>query len=270
MTKSNLDVLLELTYQNMQNNYDAFWVIVGLNRRGKSNLMLHILEKWLRLTNKRPSKNPEYIQKYAAITLEHWAEIFDNSIKTDEFYLPVVFDEAGQDLDSLRDNLNKAVRSAYSVIAKQRLFSLFVLTEIDMLNKYLGMQRVTALIRVTKRGHFVFWNWKRANALMRRNLHTKLFNFKLVPPLISGTFPEYKGILRPGYDLLESEKKDVGKKIKSVLIQKAQEEEKMIRKYQRTTIRNKCPSCKSHDVRWRVSLNSFLCRACGKTFNKTD
>ena len=243
-------------YQNMHKNYDQFIVIVGKNRTGKSRLALHILEQWLTLIGKPITKDS--LKRHMAITIEDFVNNLEYCLKTDEYYLPCIFDEAGQDVEDLRDKFNKVLRSAYSQIASHRLLTIFITTEIDILNKYFRQQRLTGLIRVTARGRCVYWNWRRITSLNRKNMYNKMFNYYATEPLWFDTYPDYKGVLLSQYNDLEHDKTKIMEELQSLLQEK---KNKRIKKN-----RPSCPKCGGNLMYYRAKTHMNHCRICGHDY----
>ena len=245
----------------MHRNYDQFIVIVGKNRTGKSRLALHILEQWLEM-NEIPVTS-SIVKRHMAITLDDFIDNLKYCLESGQYYMPCIFDEAGQDIEDLRDKFNKVLRSTYTQIARNRLLTIFITTELDILNKYFRQQRLTGLIRVTARGRCVYWNWRRTIALNRKNVTSKIFNYYAVEPLWFDTYPDYKGKLLTQYTEMEKDKTKSIDDLKSILEDKKLKKLKMKNK-------TKCPNCTSSNIYYKKKENKFLCRVCGELFSKQN
>ena len=237
----------------MHRNYDQFIVIVGKNRTGKSRLALHILEQWLNLVDIPITST--VLKRHMAITIEDFIDNLKYCLESEQFYMPCIFDEAGQDIEDLRDKFNKVLRSTYTQIARNRLLTIFITTEIDILNKYFRQQRLTGLFRVTARGRCVYWNWRRAIALNQKNVNNKIFNYYAVQPLWFDKYPDYKGTLLKQYQELEKDKTKSIDDLKEIL------QSKKKKKLKRN--RPSCPNCGSTNMYYRERTKTNKCRTCG-------
>lgn len=191
------EIIKVVRYENIQRDYDTVYAIVGGEGTGKTNLGLHIIT--------------EYKQDVTIDSVGLDIPDFITALYTSGQGDPVDFDEAGDGLNS-RDGmsfLNKDLIKAYMVCRGKNLFTVLVLPDFFMLDTYFRKHRVKALLWITERGKYNFYDKEKIKVIIDKGEKTK--NINVIPPLYKGWFSKYEG------PLLEAYLKKKSNKIKSTM-----------------------------------------------------
>lgn len=196
----NLAVAVDNVYkQNVNNDWDTFWAVVGDEGKGKTNLDLHILERYL---IKLKGDVVEEDIKYLALDRDKWSEQLSKSRK----YEPSIYDEAGE-LTNRRvmSKFNVQISQTARVIRGDNNFVILTIQDIFDLDPFFTKRRLKAMIYVYKRGHFAFYSQKRLRRLIAINKLFYVKNYWIVKPTFTGTFGKYKGVLLKPYKKMKEE-----------------------------------------------------------------
>lgn len=202
MKYGTINEAIDIIYDKVTtDDWDEVIAIVGKNRRGKSNLGLQIVDRWL--TKLNGEVLPEDAKNRIGIDTQGFSKVIKNAKK----FCPVVHDEAG-DLSNRRSmsKTNTVYAQAYQIIAGENLLTILILPELWDLDSYFRKHRIRHLIEVYQRGRFKFWTNKRYVKMVERNATFTVKNYNIVGASFIGTFPKYDGVLKAGYDELKSEK----------------------------------------------------------------
>jgi hypothetical protein len=204
-TKKGIDKTLksfikENRYQLEKKDNDCVWAIVGQEGKGKTNIGIWCAETY----------KPTVSINNFGLDIPGFITALYQSEKAD----PVVFDEAGDGLNS-RDGMSfisKDIIKAYMVCRGKNLFTILVLPDFFMLDTYFRKHRVRALIHVTARGKYSFYDTEKIKIIIDKGEKTK--NINVVAPLYKGWFSKYDGPLIKPY--LEKKAKKINDTLSSL------------------------------------------------------
>lgn len=192
---------VERVYKTHKKDWDTVICITGKNRKGKTNLGLHMVHKWLELQGKTVEEKHAY--DHIALDAVGFSKVLMNAKKGDV----VMDDEAGEISNrSFMSKLNKKFVEAYQVIAEENFFTILILPEIFYLDGYFVKDRIKHLFHVYERGRVSFWSNKRLNHIIDFNQNWKVKNLYYVLPNFRDTFPIYNGALKSAWQEMKKEK----------------------------------------------------------------
>lgn len=174
-------------------DYDYPLIIVGDTGNGKSMLALHIYELYMKTLQKKPLNIRDI-----SVDRFLWVQNFQNLSRAD----CNIFDEGATGLYS-KDSMNKFAKTLeklYQVFRKKNFFSIILIPDFFMITKFFRDHRARGLIWVNKRGEFKFYSKrsiKYINAFNENKVHKRL---NCVRATFTGSFPDYRGVLREPYD----------------------------------------------------------------------
>ena len=183
----------EIVYEQLTTkDWDGVYVIVADEGFGKSNLGLHITEKWYKLLNKHSKENIKHVN----LDLKEWLQ----DLKELKRYEMTVYDEAG-DLAGRRSmsDVNFAVMKTYQVIRGLNLLSILVLPSLWDLDSFFVKRRLRGMFYVYERGKVAFWNRKKLREMVSINANKPVRDYFVVRPTWTDVFPKYEGILAKAY-----------------------------------------------------------------------
>lgn len=209
--------ILEIDYDNLKNgDWDNYVIGCGYEGRGKSNLSLHMIEEWIRISENREPVE-EDIYKYMGIKGSHWAKIRMQFAKEKRHCVMNVFDEAGDVLDSKSAN-TKIVRITENDAKVTRGMNWFTALNVPSffaggLTPYFRMHRVRSVWYIPFRGICYIYYGETKNRLVAMNENSSYKNMDIVRPDIVFEFPKYEGVFKEKYaKLKESKMYDVSEK----------------------------------------------------------
>lgn len=181
-------------------NKDRVTLITGYEGTGKSNLMLHMFEIWLKLIGENNQK--EYI-KYIGDNQKTFITGLTKSPK----YFMVVHDEAAKDLygRSAMSSFSKDLNVAYQIIRGANLHTVLIIPSILDLDSFFRKRRVTQMYHVYSEGKVAYFTKSRIRKLLPRLSNASKYNEDPnvmdmgVAPLFTDTFPLYEGIYLNDY-----------------------------------------------------------------------
>lgn len=210
---------LKIAYNAHKRDWDTVICITGENRKGKTNLGLHMVEEWLKLQGIEVT--PNHVDKHIGISKVSFARVLEGAKKMD----PIMDDEAG-DISS-RSAMSKANRlymTGYQVVAAENLFTILILPEFWNLDSYFRKDRVKHLFHVYARGKVAFWDKDKLKRLVAVNETMKVKNLLVEYPTFYDTFPKYNGPLKERYEALKLAKM---KQVRKELLKEIEEDAKM-------------------------------------------
>lgn len=182
-------------------DWDEVICITGKNRRGKSNLGMHLVDEWLKLLKGKVEE--EDTDKHIGIDAYSFAKVFSNVKK----FEPAVHDEAGDISNrATMSKTNKLYAQAYQIVAGENLLTILILPELWDLDTYFRKQRIRHLINVYRRGGFDFWTNVRYDKMIKLNATKIVKDYYVVKPAMRGTFGKYNGVLKKRYDEMKNKK----------------------------------------------------------------
>jgi hypothetical protein len=190
---------LQIRKKKHDEDWDTLGVIVGDEGSSKSNLLLHLVEQWRKITVGKCV--PEDI-RFVSLTGKDF--VVNNLSKCEKYGIPG-FDEAGE-LDSRRamSTFNVALSQAYKVIRADRLFTILVLPSFWDLESRFRLRRAKFLMHVDRRGHVKVWLKQKLRLLCYLNGDNLVKSYDLVTPDFTDTFPKYDGVLSEKYKELKA------------------------------------------------------------------
>ena len=182
-------------------NYDNVLCIVGDEGKGKSNILLNIVDYWLRKIY--DEVNPEMANKYIAMDSKDLGKVLKDVTNYD-----ILANDEAADLSnrSSMSKMNKTYVKAYQIIRGKNLFTILVLPDLFDLDSFFRKRRVRHLIYTDKRGIIAFWGKKRLKKLVALNEDSKIKSYTCVRPLFIDRVPLYKGILAEPYKIMKENK----------------------------------------------------------------
>lgn len=203
---------LKIRYEKHKQNWDTFGIIIGDEGVGKSNVGLHYLDIWSRITKGKCL--PEDI-KHVCLTGKDFVDDLSD-MKENEL---TIFDEAGE-LDSRRamSNFNTLLTQAYKVIRADRLFTILILPDFWDLEPRFRNRRVKFLIYVYQRGKAKMWLKDNVRKIVALNEGRIIKNINVVKPDLYFSFPIYGGAMAEEYEKLKKKKTtEARKKLKELV-----------------------------------------------------
>lgn len=221
---STMKEILEIDYDNLKNNdWDNFVIICGYEGRGKSNITLHAIEEWIRITENREPEEAD-IYKYMGIKGSHWAKIRMQFAKEKRHCIMNIFDEAGDVLDS-KAATSKIVRIAENDAKVTRGMNWWSGMNVPSffaggLTPYFRMHRVRSVWYIPVRGIcYVYWG-ETKNRLVALNENSSYKTMDIVRPNFAFEFPKYNGVFKTKYlELKENKMYDVSEKTYQVFLE---------------------------------------------------
>lgn len=194
---------LEDLKRNVKKDYDAFTIIAGRERYGKSTLAAQAAIY----------VDPTFNLDKCVFTAEQFVEAVEKAKQ----YEAIVFDETMGYLSSrgAMSGFNKALIKVMSEMGFKNLFIFLCIPNFFELDRYAAMWRSTGLLLVYRRGCFGSYNYP-----TKKNLYLfgkKYYSYK-IPPNVVGSFGKYFPYDKEAYDLKKKQatmqwKKDKKEKI---------------------------------------------------------
>ena len=171
--KQNLDALK----QTIKKDYDAFLIISGDERIGKSTFGAQIA-KYL---------DPSYNLDRCCFT----AEQFLYAVEAAQKYQAVVFDEAYGYLSSrgALSRFNRTLIKVMTEMGSKNLFVIIILPNFFELDRYPAIHRSVGLLRVYRRGKFALYDKVRKKKLYL--VGKKFYEYRGASPNFIGSFTSY-------------------------------------------------------------------------------
>lgn len=271
--------LLKIFHKGMQRNHDYVIVIAGKEGIGKSNLFLSMLDSWYSQVLNKPIPANRY-----GVGIKEFIESIDTGKKFDFCGL----DEGGDELDrdSYRDLLNQTLYKTYTIIRGEIFFTVLCLPDFFDLNPRFRRRRVRGIFYIYRRidnkckkcntyfagsvcskcnasdyvAGYVQWRYftrKHINQIIIRNKNRPIQSLNVGVRGIEGITYEYKGELLQHYRELKVNKmREARTKLKNLMLEATEGSS------------NKCPYCKSRDIRFVRKSSLFYCKKCGKEWVK--
>lgn len=220
-----LQQTLDIYFDKLKNDYDGLIIVAGDEGKGKSRLILHAIEHWIRITQNREPVAEDV--KY--ITLDKID--FVNELQNPDKYSIVVMDEAGEMASrSAMSRFNKIMTHAFQVIRGLNKLTILILPSLWDIDSFFRRRRARGFIYVYKRGSFAFWSQSRLRKMVALNEQYPVKNYWRTRPTFFDTFPNYKGILLEPYSKLKQKKmEEMVKRLKDEVAKDVEEETVPIR-----------------------------------------
>lgn len=195
---------LEIMKKELKKDFDAFLIMSGRERFGKSTFAGQIATYL----------DPSYNLDRCVFTPDQFIEAVLNSEK----YQAIVFDEAHGYLN-VRGSMSKFNRILIKIMAEmgsRNLFIIICLPSFFELDRYPAIHRSTGLVAIKKRGRFGAYGYKSKFWLYVKG--RKTFNMAEVHPDFYGTFSKYFVYDKAAYEkkknasIIIDEDKKVGKR----------------------------------------------------------
>ena len=176
-------------------DWDSVLIIAGDEGTGKSQLGLHIVDEWMKLSGRECT---EQDIKYICLNIEQ----FVGQLKQLEKVTPIVYDEAGE-LSNLRrtSQFNVAINLAYQIIRGKNILTILILPSLFDLDAFFTKRRARGFIQVWTRGKYAFYNKRKLREIMEvyQRKKNQYIALKKVKPLFKGTFKIYTGVMAKAY-----------------------------------------------------------------------
>jgi hypothetical protein len=197
-----LKILLAIK-QGLHEDFDYPLIVSGDTGKGKSHLILHLLEVWQRLLGKEVTS--ELISQMHVDRMK-WLKKFKELEPLDIN----IFDEGANGLGSKQyaEKFSKTLEMLFQVIRKKRFFTVIIIPNFFRLNKYFREDRLRGMIYVDKRGFYRFYTRKQIVRLCQINDRRPVKNMNVVRPFHTNKFPKYKGILLDAYNEMAMQSTD--------------------------------------------------------------
>lgn len=180
--------IVDVAVEDQDADYDTCFCIVGKERVGKSNLLLHIMD---------------YLGRDIEDICLEGSDFMKRLYNVEEAGV-VALDEAGDSMFS-RDAMTSQTKQfvkLYQAIGGKRLITFLVLPQFFMLDKYFRETRVDSLFYVYARGRYVFYSPSRLKKILQdgkipmppRNSYRRKY------------YPKYEGRLLEPYQKLKRKK----------------------------------------------------------------
>jgi len=192
---------IDLIYEKVtKKDWDGCYGITGEEGVSKSNLGLHLIDRWYQNLYGNCTKND-----IRHISLEK--EGFVSDLKNLKKYEATDYDEAGE-LSNKRTmaKFNFLINQTYQVIRGDNLFTILTIPSVFDLDPFFAKRRLRGLFVVYKRGCVAFYSRKRLRKIMELNQNRYVKRINIVNPTWRDTFPIYKGVLKEPYEIKKKEK----------------------------------------------------------------
>lgn len=199
---SRMDRTLEIIYNGLvKKDYDDVLCIVGDEGKGKSNILLHIVEWWL--IKRYGTVTPEMCERFVGMDARSFSSVLSKAKRYD-----IVADDEAADISSrgAMQQSNQLFMQAYQIIRGDNLFSVLVIPSLFDLDAFFRKRRVKHLIHVYKRGKIAFWSNQRLKRMVELNEKLPFKNYYLVRPTFFDSLPRYEGILKEPYEQMKARK----------------------------------------------------------------
>ena len=203
-------------YHTTKKDWDAPYAIVGDEGKSKSNLGMHLIDKWYMLLNGQCNEDDV---KHLCLDREQ----FSLDFKDLKQYEATDYDETDLSNKRTMSSYNYILSKTFQVVRGENLFIILTLPSIFDLDGFFSKRRLKGLFVVYARGKVAFYNQSRLRRIIAYNQNRMIKTTKVVPPLYYDTFPKYKGVLLDGY--LEK-KNDKMKQIREDMYNEINKEEK--------------------------------------------
>ena len=189
---------------NLLHNTDAFWIVSGYERVGKSNLAQALAEIYLKL---KPDEHPKRPKQELTLTKEHF--IFT----PEQFFSvpyevprgsPIIVDEGGTAMlaNEAITAEGREVKKIVTVMGERNLFVIICAPQWDLLQPYIRARRGTTLLKVVARGHFLAYN-KPAVQRIRKDARTAQLVYP--PPTFMDSWQFRGGKLWNEYETMKAD-----------------------------------------------------------------
>lgn len=186
-------------YYNTQRDWDTFHVVGGDEGRGKSNLMLWLVHKYLELLRSQVTE-----EDVKHVAQDH--DSFKKVVQSVKKFEPLANDEAG-DITGRRamSKFNVQMTNTYKVIRGDNNYTIMLTPTVFDLEPYFLKHRCKGLWFVYKRGRVAFFTQSKLRKMIALNQGRYLKSVWAVQPDFIDKFPIYKGPLREPYDQQKQE-----------------------------------------------------------------
>jgi len=200
----NLITMLYNVHHHMKElKYDYPLIICGKTGNGKSMLELHIIDLWYNLILNE-KLTPQHI-KHVQNTRQGWIKNFKNIRPLD-----INANDEGADGLMSKESVTRFgrdIQKLYNVFRKKLFLTIICIPDFFDLPPYFR-KRVRGVIFVHRRGCFKYYTGQGVEWLNARNENKNIKRMEYAYPYITGTFPDYQGVLRDGYDLMANDSSD--------------------------------------------------------------
>lgn len=201
--QSDTDVVTMLLNikHHLEDDYDYVLIVCGDTGTGKSMFGLNLLDTWYREILKKP------LTKGMIDQVNTNFQKFVQKFQDLEPYEMNIFDEGVVALDSkdAMTKFSKNLSKMFNVFRTKRFFTIIILPSFFNLNKYFRENRIRGLVWVNKRGKYKWYSKKGIMYLNAYNENKKIKSMMLARPIMSNSFPDYKGLLREEYNKRKNE-----------------------------------------------------------------
>lgn len=193
------ELVQKVHHYNTRHNWDTVHIIGGDEGKGKSNLMMHLVDTYLRCL--RGEVKEEHIKHIAQDQ-----DTFKQLIKDLKKYEPAANDEAG-DITGRRamSKFNVQMTNTYKVIRGHNNYTTLLTPTVFDMEPYFLKHRCKGLWYVYRRGRVAFWGQKNLRKMISLNQGRYIKSVWAVAPDFIDKFPKYKGPLLEPYEKQKEE-----------------------------------------------------------------
>ena len=189
-----LNKILDIVYTQLtKKDWDNLWIVCADEGKGKSNLLLHIVDYWVNLKYKKIAA-----EDIKFISLDRIQ--FVRTLKDCHKFDVIGYDEAG-DISNKRamGRFNFLLTQAYQIIRGDNLFTILVLPNLFDLDAFFTKRRARGFIQIHERGKFAYWSRDRLRKIIALNQSRYIKTPYVVKPTFFDTFSKYNGVLLEPY-----------------------------------------------------------------------
>lgn len=276
---TRMDILLRKHYGYLRRKYDSFILITGMEGRGKSKILLSIIDHWYTDILQQPIKRDCYGVSFRP---------FINALRSAASCDIAALDEGGDELDrdDYRNELNSMMYKMYTIIRGKCIFTIVCLPSFFDFNPRFRKRRIRGVIDVSKRvdnhcnscnadfvesscpwcgssdfvrGYAVwkYYSRKKLDLILIKNMNRPIKKMNVVKPTLQGRLREYNGILLKEYEAKKEEKMDTT--IDDIW--------KMVDTLEKDKERIRCPRCQSSSFKFMARKKLLRCQKCGCEFD---
>jgi hypothetical protein len=204
-----LQELLDTDFKKItKQDYDGFTLITGDEGKGKSNLMMHMLERWnyklftAGLRTEAQVAPEEIIKKVSLRPMD-----FLNNVANASRFDMIVYDEAGE-LSNKRSMsiFNHILNKIYMAIRGLNLYTVMVIPSIFDIDGYFSKHRTKHLFHVKRRGDASFYNKEKVRRILDINRAKIVKSVDVERKLWDLDFIKYDGVILPPYMVIKEQK----------------------------------------------------------------
>lgn len=193
------EVVRKVYHYNRYKDWDTLHIVAGDEGKGKSNLMLHLIDNYL-----QHLKGEVTEQDIGCVAQDH--EQFEEVIKNLKKYGCAADDEAG-DITTKRamSSLNVRISNKYKVIRGKNGYSVLLTPTLFDMESYFLKHRCKGLFFVYRRGRVAFWTRESVKKILALNQGRYIKSPWVVKADFLDKFSIYKGPLKEPYNKQKEE-----------------------------------------------------------------